>query len=799
MTFSYKLSRRLALLGRFIGMLALGALSCTDEIANAPPLPKPTIEIAPPALATASTSVVLVGTGSIGRCGEPYDEATGLLLDNIAGTVFTTGDNIYASGSSTDFSTCYASGWGRHRLRTRPAVGDKEYQTPGATGYFGHFGSSAGTAPHGYYSYDLGDWHVVVLNSEIATDASSPQVQWLNSDLKNSTKRCTIGIWHEPRFSSYSIHVRDQVKPLWDALYAAGAEIVLNGHYRFYERFAPQTPGGVQDLQSGIRQFTVGTGGIDTYPFDTVQPNSEVRKTGIYGVLKLTLSTDAYSWQFVPIAGQSFSESGSGTCHGTGGPAAAGGIGVRAGYYVATNGSGSGSGSITSPWTLATALAGGNGKVKPGDTIWVRGGTYAGSFGSFVHGTSSAPVVVRAYPGERAIVDGRGTVPSRSIFYVDGEYSVFWGLEIMSSDPTRTVSFSGNTGRSNTIANYASHTKYINLVVHDGGVGFYNDPTAHDVEIAGCIFYNNGWQGSDRGHGHGLYLKSNSGPVLARDNVAFNQFGYGVHAYSSSGGGQLRNIRIEGNVAFNNGTLAKIPASANILLGGEEYATGGVVSDNFTYFSPTVTSMNVQIGYGSLKNGDVTARNNLIIGGSPVLKVGYWSSPSFSDNTVALTKKQLVYLTNPTSQFSWSSTRYYNDPLQANWTYNGTSYSFSKWKSLSGLGGSDQIVGSKPTALRLYVRPNPNERGRGHVIVYNPSDQSSVTVDLSTVLSTGDTYEIRNVQRLFSSPVVSGTYSGGSVVIPVSSATPPAPVGMSTSPAPSTGRVFNVFVVAAIP
>jgi PKD repeat protein len=264
---------------------------------------------------TAPGAVTFVGAGNIASCSGTNDDATATLLDNIAGTVFTTGDNIYGDGSPTDFQTCYGPAWGRHKARTRPAVGNKEYQAPGAGGYWQYFGAAAGDSGKYYYSYDLGAWHVVVLNSQINMAVGSPQEQWLKTDLAASTKRCTVAIWDQPRFSSSGTSVRSAVKPLWDALYAAKAELVLNAHYRVYERFAPQTPAGAADPVNGIRQFTVGTGGSTVDVFGTPIANSEVRATSVYGVLKLTLADGNYTWQFIPIAGQAFTDSGSGDCH----------------------------------------------------------------------------------------------------------------------------------------------------------------------------------------------------------------------------------------------------------------------------------------------------------------------------------------------------------------------------------------------------------------------------------------------------------------------------------------------------
>ncbi len=264
---------------------------------------------------TAVTSV-LVGAGDIAECGTSGDEATANLLDNIAGTVFTAGDNAYNDGSAANYSQCYGPSWGRHRARTRPSPGNHDYRTADASGYFDYYGANAGPAGLGYYSYNLGNWHIISLNSNIDMSAGSTQEQWLRADLVASNKPCTLAYWHHPRFSSGSHHGSSTTpQPLWQALYDARAEIVISGHEHNYERFAPQTPTGSADGSRGIREFVVGTGGTDFYPSGTAIANSQVRNTGTWGVLKLTLSANAYSWQFIPVAGKTFTDSGSDSCH----------------------------------------------------------------------------------------------------------------------------------------------------------------------------------------------------------------------------------------------------------------------------------------------------------------------------------------------------------------------------------------------------------------------------------------------------------------------------------------------------
>jgi len=263
---------------------------------------------------------VLVGAGDIASCRSSGDEATARLLDRVPGTVFTTGDNAYADGSTSDFEDCYRPSWGRHRSRTRPAPGNHDYHTPDATGYFRYFGSAAGDPAKGYYSYELGDWHVVVLNSNCSEiggcHASSGQETWLRADLSRSRKSCTVAYWHHPFFTSGSRHEPSvEMLPIVRALYDHGAEIVVAGHNHNYERFAPQDPNGRFDPARGIRAFVAGTGGRSRYGFDETQPNSEVRNGDTYGLLKLTLRPDGYEWAFVPEAGKTFTDAGSDRCH----------------------------------------------------------------------------------------------------------------------------------------------------------------------------------------------------------------------------------------------------------------------------------------------------------------------------------------------------------------------------------------------------------------------------------------------------------------------------------------------------
>ena len=280
------------------------------------PSPSPS---AAPASAPTSPTVVLVGAGDIADCGSTHDEATAALVETLPGIVFTAGDNAYETGSAAEYRKCYDPSWGRFRDRTRPAIGNHDAVTAAGANYFAYFGSAAGTAPDGWYSYEAGAWHVIVLNSNCpgpnGCGEGSAQLAWLRADLAGHPDGCTLAVWHHPRFSSGQ-HGNDlAVAPFWQVLYAAGADLIVNGHDHDYERFGPQTPAGALDATRGIREIVVGTGGKSLRRFHKLVPNSEVRNAASYGVLRLELAPRSYRWQFVDVQATGFSDSGSEACH----------------------------------------------------------------------------------------------------------------------------------------------------------------------------------------------------------------------------------------------------------------------------------------------------------------------------------------------------------------------------------------------------------------------------------------------------------------------------------------------------
>jgi acid phosphatase type 7 len=284
--------------------------------------PPPAPQAADPMIAAAGDIACDPSDGNfsganIGTC--QMRATSDLLLEGPLAGVLTLGDNQYEDNTYARYLQSFDPSWGRVKSLIHPAPGNHEYLTANASGYFQYFGAAAGDPARGYYSFDVGAWHIVALNSNCSKvggcSAGSPQEQWLRADLAAHPAACTLAYWHHPRFSSGEHGSNSSMKPIWDALYQAGAEIVLSGHDHDYERFAPQTGSGALDAAAGIRQFVVGTGGKNHYAVNAATANSEVRNGTTYGVLKLTLRPAGYDWRFEPQAGGSFTDSGSAACH----------------------------------------------------------------------------------------------------------------------------------------------------------------------------------------------------------------------------------------------------------------------------------------------------------------------------------------------------------------------------------------------------------------------------------------------------------------------------------------------------
>lgn len=254
--------------------------------------------------------------GTLTACHDMETSDLLLQIDGLA-AVLTLGDNQYPNGALKDFRQAYERSWGRLKSITHPSMGNHE---GGGTGYYAYFGDAAGSPERGYYSFDLGSWHVIALNSNdrcriVACDEHSAQVAWLKDDLARHSQRCSLAYWHHPRFSSGNHGDDDTMGPIWEVLSTSGVDVVLTGHDHDYERLAPLDAGGQLDREQGIRSFIVGTGGKTHSAFGSIKPTSEVRNNDTFGILKLTLHPTSYEWEFVPEAGKTFTDHGTGQCH----------------------------------------------------------------------------------------------------------------------------------------------------------------------------------------------------------------------------------------------------------------------------------------------------------------------------------------------------------------------------------------------------------------------------------------------------------------------------------------------------
>jgi hypothetical protein len=238
----------------------------------------------------------------------------GLAQDRNA-AVLSLGDNTYPNGLLDEFTSCFDPTWGRFKNRIYPSPGNHEYNTPSAVGYFSYFGDQAGPSRRGYYSVDLGTWHIVSLNSNLQTLDHQQQVAWLKADLAAHPARCTLAFWHHPLFSSGGHGNNARVKDLWQALEAAGADVILSSHDHDYERFAPQDSNGRHDEARGIREFVVGTGGAKLTPITWSKTNSVVINNTTHGILRMVLKDNGYEWEFMPVDKDGFTDHGTGLCH----------------------------------------------------------------------------------------------------------------------------------------------------------------------------------------------------------------------------------------------------------------------------------------------------------------------------------------------------------------------------------------------------------------------------------------------------------------------------------------------------
>jgi parallel beta-helix repeat protein len=448
-------------------------------------------------------------------------------------------------------------------------------------------------------------------------------------------------------------------------------------------------------------------------------------------------------------------------------------------FYVSPTASESGKGTAAQPWTLQAALSGAGGRLQPGDTVWLRGGTYRGAFRTQLAGSPGQWIVFRQFPGERATIDGT--------LRADGAYLAFWGFEILQSTPV-TYGLQANT----------AHGRFINLIVHDAGnqgVSFWTP--AIDAELYGCIIYNNG---THENLDHGVYVHNENGTKLIADNVFFNNLARGIQVYASRNNPVIRNVRVEGNVSFNNGSISTVVAARQNLIFSAPVPTEGMVGiGNLLYFSGR-EGINLRVGrYAAAHNRDLVLRDNYAAGGKVGLEmVEPWTHATVEGNEFIGSRDVVVVGgTSIARDYQWSRNRWGRDANAPAWRYADTAYDWNGWRRATGLGGTDQVVPELPSATKLFVRPNKYEAGRAHIVVYNWGGQAEVAVDVSGVLRAGDRYEVHNVQALFGPTVVSGIYQGAPILVPMTGTTPPTPLGRTTRTPPRTSPAFDTFLLTS--
>lgn len=468
-------------------------------------------------------------------------------------------------------------------------------------------------------------------------------------------------------------------------------------------------------------------------------------------------------------------------------------------WYAAPDGSAGGNGTAEHPWRLDSALAGGRKvagvrPVGPGDTVWLRGGTYTGRFNTTTGGEPSAPVVYRAFPGERVIIDGNnGQGSGASVLAVQSDWVELWDLEITHGNPNRSAALP------NLVSNYGSHNRFLRLVLHDGGVGLYNEHDASHVEIADCVIWGNGWFAGGEGHGHGLYLKSDQGPVTARGNVVFSQFAFGIHAFSDRMSTGIDSVVLEDNVVINNSLVHGGRRAANILVGGVTgfgAASRVALAGNLAYHAPGSGATNVKIGYDTTRNVSVSATGNVFAGGLVVMDVRHFQTALIRHDTLVGdpgdTSRVVALYADNTAGFTWRDNRFFNvGAASPRWRHLGTSYPLATWHARTGF-TTDSMAASLPPRVR--VSAGASGPGRALISVFGAAPGTiSVTLPAGA-LAPGDSFELRNAQRLSAGAIGGGRFSGGAITVTLSPLAPEMPRGWSGA-GPGTGSTLHVLLL----
>ena len=470
-------------------------------------------------------------------------------------------------------------------------------------------------------------------------------------------------------------------------------------------------------------------------------------------------------------------------------------------YHVKTNGTANGNGSIDGPWNLQTALNHPS-RVNAGDTIWIHEGVYTGVFISKLSGTQNAPIIVRAVPDEEVIIDGNVNSTKSYVLSLEGQYTWIWGLTILNTNGNRINSPEFPIDNKDGVAFLGANNKLINCIIRDnggGGVGLWQ--SAINSEIYGCIIYHNGYIGNERGHGHGVYIQNETGTKLVTDNIIFNSFGIGIHAYSENG--QIKGYNIDGNILFNCGLPGADFLERHILVGGYQPADRVKISNNYLYNRPLYSSKAmIQLGY-DVSNKNISLTDNYMVNGSFYVDKP-WESMTFTNNSVMSTSsdmaliafKSFANIQNPELDYN----TYHNGKFYNNYN-NGTlsNYNFNGWQSFSGQDSNSSYNSKTPSSTFYYFKENRYEKGKTNLVIYNWEKSENVDIDVSDLLSIDDEYELWDVQNLSRGPVKTGKYDG-SFSVPMNLKTIDLPYGNipNTNKYYHTAPAFGVFIIKKV-
>ncbi|MFL5580579.1 MAG: right-handed parallel beta-helix repeat-containing protein, partial [Gemmatimonadaceae bacterium] len=384
-------------------------------------------------------------------------------------------------------------------------------------------------------------------------------------------------------------------------------------------------------------------------------------------------------------------------------------------------------------------------------------------------------------PGERATLDGQLLVETQ------GSDVTFWGLELMQSNPL--------DGDLPTLRALASGGRYINLVIHDAGEnGVSLRSTSGYSELYGSIIYDNG---NDEHLDQGVYAPNDAGEKRITDNVFFNNLASGIQVYGTTNHPVLTDVWVEGNISFNNSSIASTVGEENLTIGGATITDRVFVLGNLLYYAGE-GGQNLRFGLEGKDNRNATVRDNYVVGGSTVVRSEDFASAIVENNTFVGTARMARLGGASLAGHQWAGNVYYRDPAARAWNWNGKLYDFEGFRAATGLGATDRAIAELPTEPMILVRPNRYEAGRAHIAVVNWGRAASVAVDVSAVLLQGDRWELRNVQDVFGPPVASGTYGGGPIHVPLTGVEPPPAAGRPGRPG-RTAPDFDAFLLTITP